>query len=171
MRRLLIAVASRCRAQGLQWLWHRLRSCGAWLRRYPVACGIFPDQGSNLYPFIGRLILTRGTTGLSGSLSCGARDTVSPFWSPSIPLVNSTPIAGNRSYPTALSQWDFYPLLMRNRKRDKCFRMDWLDLLAVQGTFKNFLQHNSSKASILWRSAFFTHVICSFLSPAQTSLS
>ena len=36
------------------------------------------------------------------------------------------------------------------------FRMDWLDLLAVQGTRKNLLQHHSSKASILWRSAFFT---------------
>ena len=36
------------------------------------------------------------------------------------------------------------------------FRMDWLDLLAVQGTRKSLLQHHSSKASILWRSAFFT---------------
>ena len=36
------------------------------------------------------------------------------------------------------------------------FRMDWLDLLAVQGTLKSLLQHHSSKASILWRSAFFT---------------
>ena len=35
------------------------------------------------------------------------------------------------------------------------FRMDWLDLLAVQGTLKSLLQHNSSKASILRRSAFF----------------
>ena len=35
------------------------------------------------------------------------------------------------------------------------FRTDWLDLLAVQGTLKSFLQHHSSKASILWRSAFF----------------
>ena len=35
------------------------------------------------------------------------------------------------------------------------FRMDWLDLLAVQGTLKSLLQHISSKASILWRSAFF----------------
>ena len=34
--------------------------------------------------------------------------------------------------------------------------MDWLDLLAVQGTRKSFLQHHSSKASILWHSAFFT---------------
>ena len=36
------------------------------------------------------------------------------------------------------------------------FRMDWLDLLAIQGTFKSLLQHHSSKASILWRSPFFT---------------
>ena len=35
------------------------------------------------------------------------------------------------------------------------FRMDWLDLLAVQGTLKSLLQHHSSKASILWRLAFF----------------
>ena len=36
------------------------------------------------------------------------------------------------------------------------FRMDWLDLLVVQGTLKSLLQHHSSKASILWYSAFFT---------------
>ena len=36
------------------------------------------------------------------------------------------------------------------------FRMDWLDLLAVQGTLKSLLQHHSSEASILWCSAFFT---------------
>ena len=36
------------------------------------------------------------------------------------------------------------------------FRMDWLDLLAVQGPLKSLLQHHISKASILWRSAFFT---------------
>ena len=35
------------------------------------------------------------------------------------------------------------------------FRMDWLDFLAVQGTLKSLLQHHSSKASILWHSAFF----------------
>ena len=35
------------------------------------------------------------------------------------------------------------------------FRIDWLDLLAVQGTLQNLLQHHSSKASILWHSAFF----------------
>ena len=35
------------------------------------------------------------------------------------------------------------------------FRMDWLDLLAVQGTLKSLLQHHGSKASVLWHSAFF----------------
>ena len=35
------------------------------------------------------------------------------------------------------------------------FRIDWFDLLAVQGTLKNLLQHHSSKASVLWCSAFF----------------
>ena len=35
------------------------------------------------------------------------------------------------------------------------FRMDWLDLLAVQGTLESLLQHHSSRASILWCSAFF----------------
>ena len=48
------------------------------------------------------------------------------------------------------------------------FRMDWLDLFAVQGTLKSLLQHHSSKASILQRSAFFTvqlsqySVVCKF---------
>ena len=36
------------------------------------------------------------------------------------------------------------------------YRMDWLDLLAVQGTLRSLLQHHSSKASILWCSPFFT---------------
>ena len=44
------------------------------------------------------------------------------------------------------------------------FRVDWLDLLAVQGTLKSLLQHHSSKASILWRLAFFLY------SPALTSI-
>ena len=40
------------------------------------------------------------------------------------------------------------------------FRVEWLDLLAVQGTLKSLLQHHSSKASILQRSAFFTVQLC-----------
>ena len=46
------------------------------------------------------------------------------------------------------------------------FRMDWLDLLAVQGTLKSLLQHHSSKASILWYSAFF---IVQLLHPYMTT--
>ena len=46
------------------------------------------------------------------------------------------------------------------------FRMDWLDLLAVQGTFKSLLQHHCSKASILWCSAFF---IVQLLHPYMTT--
>ena len=46
------------------------------------------------------------------------------------------------------------------------FRMDWLDLLAVQGTLKSLLQHNSSKASILWHSAFF---VVQLLHPYMTT--
>ena len=42
------------------------------------------------------------------------------------------------------------------------FRMDWLDLLAVQGTLKSLLQHHSSKASILWCSAFFIVQLSSY---------
>ena len=47
-----------------------------------------------------------------------------------------------------------------------CFRMDWLDLLAVQGTLKSLLQHHSSKASVLWHSAFF---IVQLLHPSMTT--
>ena len=46
------------------------------------------------------------------------------------------------------------------------FRMDWLDLLTVQGTLKSLLQYHSSKASILWRSAFF---IVQLLHPYMTT--
>ena len=46
------------------------------------------------------------------------------------------------------------------------FRMDWLDLLAVQGILKSLLQYHSSKASILWRSAFF---IVQLLHPYMTT--
>ena len=53
------------------------------------------------------------------------------------------------SYSFNISPSSEYPRLIS-------FRMDRLDLLAVQGTLKSLLQHHSSKASILWHSAFFT---------------
>ena len=49
------------------------------------------------------------------------------------------------------------------------FRMDWLDLLAVQGTLKSLLQHNSSKASILQRSAFYiVHLSHPYMTTGKT---
>ena len=52
--------------------------------------------------------------------------------------------------------WSFsFSISPSNEHSGLIFRMDWLDLLAVQGTLKSLLQHPSSKASILWCSAFF----------------
>ena len=52
--------------------------------------------------------------------------------------------------------WSFSFSIIPSKEGLISFRMDWLDLLAVQGTLKSLLQHHSSKASILWHSAFFT---------------
>ena len=52
------------------------------------------------------------------------------------------------SFTFSISPSNEYPGLIS-------FRMDWLDLLAVHGTLKSLLQHHSSKASVLWHSAFF----------------
>ena len=49
------------------------------------------------------------------------------------------------------------------------FRIDWLDLLAVQGTLKSLFQHHSSKASILWRSAFFLIQLCDMVTNSRTA--
>ena len=50
------------------------------------------------------------------------------------------------------------------------FRMNWLDFLAVQGTLKSLLQHHSSKASILWSSAFFTfHLSHPYMTTGKTT--
>ena len=52
--------------------------------------------------------------------------------------------------------WSFnFNISPSNEHPGLIFRMDWLDLLAVQGTLNSLLQHHSSKASILWCSAFF----------------
>ena len=54
--------------------------------------------------------------------------------------------------------WSFSFSIIPSKEHPRLisFRMDWLDLLVVQGTLKSLLQHHSSKASILRRSAFFT---------------
>ena len=60
----------------------------------------------------------------------------------------SIPTLGVYPNPCLLSRWWHSSPVMS-------FKIDWLDLLAVQGTLKSLLQHHSLKASILWRSAFF----------------
>ena len=64
----------------------------------------------------------------------------------------------NSSHQVAKEYWSFSFSISPSNEHPGLifFRMDWLDLLSVQGTFKSLLQHHSSKASILQCSAFFT---------------
>ena len=88
---------------------------------------------------------------------------------PSHPLSSSSPPALNPSQHQAFSNestlrmrwpkyWSFSFSIIPSKEHPGLisFRMDWLDLLAVQGTLRSLLQHHSSKASMLWHSAFFT---------------
>ena len=88
---------------------------------------------------------------------------------PSHPLLSPFPSAPNPSHIRVFSSestlhmrwtksWSFSFSIIPSKEIPGLisFRMDWLDLLAVQGTLKSLIQHHSSKASILQRSAFFT---------------
>ena len=86
---------------------------------------------------------------------------------PSRPLFSPSPAAFSLSQHQGFSSelalhirwpkyWRFSISPSNEYSRLISFRMDWLDLLAVQGTFKHLLQHHSSKASVLQCSAFFT---------------
>ena len=94
---------------------------------------------------------------------------VSDAIQPSHPLSSPYPPAPNPSQHQSLFQWStlrmrwpkywsfsFSIIPSKEHPGLISFRMDWLDLLAVPGTLKSLLQHHSSKASILQRSAFFT---------------
>ena len=94
---------------------------------------------------------------------------VSDAIQPSHPLLSPSPPAPNPSQHRGLFQWVNsshevakvleFPLQHQSSSEHPgliSFRMDWLDLLAVQGTLESLLQHHSSKASILRHSAFFT---------------
>ena len=87
---------------------------------------------------------------------------------PSHALSSPSPPASNPSHHQSLFQWvnssqewpKYWSFSLSISPSNEhpglvSFRMDWLDLLVVQGTLKNLLQHHSSKASILWHSAFF----------------
>ena len=94
---------------------------------------------------------------------------VSDAIQPSHPLLSPSPPAPNPSQHQSLfdestlrmrwpKYWSFSFSIIPSKEIPGpiFFRMDWLYLLAVQGTLKSLLQHHSSKASILWRLAFFT---------------
>ena len=72
---------------------------------------------------------------------------------PSIRVFSNVSVLCNR-WP---KYWSFsFSITLSNESSGQIsFRMDWLDLLSVQGTLKSLLQHHSSKASVLWHSAFF----------------
>ena len=88
---------------------------------------------------------------------------------PSHPLLSPSPLAPSPSQHQGISNdstlhmrwpkyWSFSFNISPSNEHPGLisFRMDWLDLLAVQGTLKSLLQHHSSKASVLLLSAFFT---------------
>ena len=98
---------------------------------------------------------------------------VSDAIEPSHPLSSPSPPAPNPSSIRVFSNestlhirwpkyWSFSFSIITSKEIPGLIscRMDWLDLLAVQGTLKSLLQHHSSKASILQRSAFFTSYKC-----------
>ena len=92
-----------------------------------------------------------------------------PNFQPSHPLSSPSPPAPTSSHIRVFSNesalcmrwpkyWSFSFSISPSKEHPGLisFGMDWLDLLAVQGTLKSLLQHHSSKALILWCSAFFT---------------
>ena len=84
-----------------------------------------------------------------------------PLSSPSPPAPNPSQHQGLLQWVNSSHEWPKYwsfsfSISPFNEHPGLIFRMDWLDLLAVQGTLKSLLQHHSSKASIFWHSAFFT---------------
>ena len=92
---------------------------------------------------------------LKGSLSMSLFQWVSSFpLKRSFPWVFSSESALHIRWPKLFS-FSFNISLSNKHPGLISFRMDWLDLFAVQGTLKSLLQHYSLKASVLWHSAFF----------------
>jgi len=103
---------------------------------------------------------------LAQTHGCWVNDAIQPYHplsSPSLPAFNFSPYQGFFQWVSSSHQVDKVLELQFQLQhqsfqwifRTDFFRMDWLDLLAVQGTLRSLLQHHSSKASILQCSAFF----------------
>ena len=92
---------------------------------------------------------------------CDATQPSHPLWSPSPPAPNPSQHQSFSNESTLRMRWPKYwsfsfSIIPSKGIPGLIFRMDWLDLLADQGTLKSLLQHHTSKASILQHSAFFT---------------
>ena len=104
---------------------------------------------------------TLGVYPNSCPLSQWCHPTSHPLLSPSPPTFNLSSIRVFSKESVLCIRWPKYwsfsfSISLSNEYSGLIsFRMDWFDLLAVQGTFKSLLQHHSSKASMLWHSAFF----------------
>ena len=103
------------------------------------------------------------TPGVYSNL-CPSSQWCHPAISPSVIPFSSCPqsLPASGSFPTSLHMkwpkyWTFSFSISASNEHPGLisFRMDWLGLLAVQGTLKSLLQHHRSKASIFWSSAFF----------------
>ena len=83
--------------------------------------------------------------------------TISSYVIPFSSCLQSFPTSGSALHIRRPKYWSFSFNIIPSKEQPRLisFRMDWLDLLAVRGTLKSLLQHHSSKASILWLSAFF----------------
>ena len=99
---------------------------------------------------------------------------VTPFssWPQSFPAWGS--FLMSQLFPSGCSSIDASAISPSNEYSGLIFfRIDWFDLLAVQGTLKSLLQHHKSKASILWGSAFFTvqlsHLVVGVGAPLRCS--
>ena len=104
--------------------------------------------------------LSPGTCSNSCPLSWWCHATISPSVTPFSPALNLSQHHGLFSESALHIRWPKYWSFSFNISPSSehaglIFRMDWLDLLAVQGTLKSLPQHHSSKASVLQRSAFF----------------
>ena len=107
---------------------------------------------------------TPGSCSNSYPLSRWCHPTVSSSVIPFSSCLQSFPISGSFTVSQSIlhirwpTYWSFSFSISPSNEYSGliCFRMNWLNLLVVQGTLQSLLQHHSSKASILWCSAFFT---------------
>ena len=108
------------------------------------------------------------TPGFTQTHVCWVSDTIKPSLpvsSPSPPAFNLSQHQGLFSNESVLhTRWPKYWSFSPSNEYSGLisFRMDWLDVLPVQGTLKSFLQHRNSKISILWCSAFFAFFVFFF---------